>query len=369
MFSYLIFKCFFFDSLHLTTFCIEYKPTTIACVCIYVACLWAKYIIPETDEKNWYECIEPTCTRKQLEDLSSYFITILDSSPTRLKKKLTSGGAVVYKEGKVMQKNSSTTATNNNKTESSSSAATNEQSSSAKAISKNHLTGMLKPQSHESTPPPSSHRSSSHGDNRKHQEHGHNAKVDSNKVKDPKAYQKMQEQMRMEHKKKTLTPEQFEEYKRRKEREKQLYYQRKKLEVQQKDKTSNGASNISNKEQLQKLQGQKVNPQYKGSPAKRQKIENDARNHNSTNSKPISTDPSRKTNHDRLQSGFPTKHRPGLSSSGSESEPHGNKLNKNKQFSQSKTKASDNHHSTQPPATSRNSFNLPPPPPVATKYS
>jgi len=41
--------------------------------------------------------------------------------------------------------------------------------------------------------------------------------------------------------------------------------------VQQKDKTSNGASNISNKEQLQKLQGQKVNPQYKGSPAKRQK--------------------------------------------------------------------------------------------------
>ena len=102
-----------------------------------------------------------------------------------------------------MQKHSSTnTATNNNKTESLSSAATNEQSSSAKAISKNHLTGMLKPQSHESTPPPSSHRSSSYGDNRKHQEHAHNAKVDSNKVKDPKAYQKMQEQMRMEHKKK-----------------------------------------------------------------------------------------------------------------------------------------------------------------------
>lgn len=271
-----------------------------------------------------------------------------------------------------MQKHSSTNSfTNNKKTESSLVAPTSEQSSSSKAISKNHLTGMLKPQAHESTPPPSTHRTSSHGENRKHHEHANNSKVDSNKVKDPKAYQKMQEHLRMEHKRKTLTPEQFEEYKKRKEREKQLFYQRRKLEMHQKEKPSNVASNITNKEQSQNLQGQKLNnPQYKGSPAKRQKIESDARNHYNTESKPIASDLSRKTNHDRLQSGFPTKHRPGISSSGSESEPHGNKPNKNKQFSQSKSKVNDNHHSTKSPTPSRNSFNnLPPPPPVATKYS
>ena len=231
---------------------------------------------------------------------------------------------------------------------------------------------MLKPQSHESTPPPSSHRSS-HGENRKHQEHSNNPNI---KVKDPKAILKMQEQLRMEHKKKTLTPEQFEEYKRRKEREKQLYYQRKKLELQQKDKPSNGTPNpcISNKEQSQKLQGQKVNQQYKGSPAKRQKIENESRNHSNSDTKSITSDPSRKTNHDRLQTGFSTKHRPGLSSSGSDSEPHGNKLHKKpfSQLNQSKTKPNDNHHlpPPPPPSSSRNSYNnLPPPPPVATKYS
>ena len=52
--------------------------------------------IPETDGKNWYEYIDNTTTKKQLEDLSSMFIKILDSCPTRLKKRLTSG-AVVYK--------------------------------------------------------------------------------------------------------------------------------------------------------------------------------------------------------------------------------------------------------------------------------
>ena len=47
--------------------------------------------------KNWYEYIDNTTNKKQLEELSSHFIKILDSCPTRLKKKLTSGGPVICK--------------------------------------------------------------------------------------------------------------------------------------------------------------------------------------------------------------------------------------------------------------------------------
>jgi len=31
------------NSLHLTTFCLQYKPSLIAAVCVYIACKWAKY--------------------------------------------------------------------------------------------------------------------------------------------------------------------------------------------------------------------------------------------------------------------------------------------------------------------------------------
>ena len=232
---------------------------------------------------------------------------------------------------------------------------------------------MLKPQSHESTPPSSSHRNSHNENHRKQQEISICPKTDPNtKMKDPKALLKMQEQLRMEHKKKTLTPEQFEDYKRRKEREKQQYHQRKKIEAQQKLKPPNGSNPNLAKEQSQKIHGPKNNPQYKGSPAKRPKLETDVRNQTETKTTP---DPSRKTNHERLSASFSTKHRPGLSSSGSDSEPHGSKFHKNKLFQQPshvKSKvANDNHHLGQPPgSSSRNSYNnLPPPPPVATKYS
>ena len=31
------------ESLHLTTFCLQYKPSIVAAVCVHIACKWAKY--------------------------------------------------------------------------------------------------------------------------------------------------------------------------------------------------------------------------------------------------------------------------------------------------------------------------------------
>lgn len=72
-----------YTSLHLTTFCLQYKPTVIACVCIHLACKWSNWEIPvSTDGKHWWEYVDPTVTLelldgKQREEVLSYVKTIL----------------------------------------------------------------------------------------------------------------------------------------------------------------------------------------------------------------------------------------------------------------------------------------------------
>ncbi|XP_057294230.1 cyclin-T1-like [Hydractinia symbiolongicarpus] len=291
------------NSLHLTTFCIQYKPTLVACVCIYVSCLWANYVIPETGGKNWYEFIDHTCTKKQLEDLSSYFIKILDSCPTRLKKRLTSGGAVVYKEGKVVAKKDSSGSKTNSSSQDSTktqSLAVNKQHETSKPVStKNHLTGLLKPHSHEATPPPSSRAHSNHNNHHKKTHHhdlhkkgvAPSASVRTNdhrkvastsddkhqqRVKEGSNHpghhqQKTAEQLKIEQRKK-WTPEQWEEYKRRKEKEKMLHYQRKKASE------SNGKDVKTEKTDFkipQPRSHKNTNSLPGESPLKRQKLDGD----------------------------------------------------------------------------------------------
>jgi len=249
------------NSLHLTTFCIQYKPTVVACVCIYVSCLWANYNIPETAGRNWYEFIDNTANKKQLEELSSYFIKILDSCPTRLKKRLTSGGAVVYKEGKVIAKKETDTKTNGvNKHKPETSAEISKPNISS-IPAKSHLKGLLKPQSHEATPPPSrpssscsnhsidmnhtqvkkshdvSYNSKHRPEHKKHEIKTENKNINSNHKQishssreqighgsreQKPSHNKTAEQLKLEQRKK-WTPEQIEEYRKRKEREKMLH--------------------------------------------------------------------------------------------------------------------------------------------------
>ena len=44
------------NSLHLTTMCLRYPPTIVACVCIHLACKWSKYEIPISGEVMFAFC-------------------------------------------------------------------------------------------------------------------------------------------------------------------------------------------------------------------------------------------------------------------------------------------------------------------------
>ncbi|XP_034279965.2 cyclin-T2 isoform X1 [Pantherophis guttatus] len=75
------------NSLHLTTFCLQYKPTVIACVCIHLACKWSNWEIPvSTDGKHWWEYVDASVTLELLDELTHEFLQILEKTPSRLKR-------------------------------------------------------------------------------------------------------------------------------------------------------------------------------------------------------------------------------------------------------------------------------------------
>ncbi|XP_033367343.1 cyclin-T1 isoform X2 [Parus major] len=60
------------NSLHLTTFSLQYTPPVVACVCIHLACKWSNWEIPvSTDGKHWWEYVDGTVTLELLDGLSS----------------------------------------------------------------------------------------------------------------------------------------------------------------------------------------------------------------------------------------------------------------------------------------------------------
>nr|CAI5869250.1 unnamed protein product [Callosobruchus analis] len=77
------------NSLHLTTMCIQYKPTVVACFCILVACKWSNWEIPLSNEKKpWYSYVDPTVTADLLQQLTEEFLVIFEACPSRLKEKI-----------------------------------------------------------------------------------------------------------------------------------------------------------------------------------------------------------------------------------------------------------------------------------------
>lgn len=105
------------NSLHLTSMCLQYKPTVVACFCIYLACRWSRWEviigltiylgknyfklfsinfsytcqIPESTEgKHWFHYVDETVTMDLLKQLTEEFIAIYEKSPARLKSKLNS---------------------------------------------------------------------------------------------------------------------------------------------------------------------------------------------------------------------------------------------------------------------------------------
>ncbi|XP_031147742.1 cyclin-T2-like isoform X1 [Sander lucioperca] len=75
------------NSLHLTTFCLQYRPTVVACVCIHLACKWSNWEIPvSTDSKHWWEYVDRTVTLQLLDELTHEFLQILEKTPSKLKR-------------------------------------------------------------------------------------------------------------------------------------------------------------------------------------------------------------------------------------------------------------------------------------------
>ncbi|XP_059538691.1 cyclin-T1 isoform X2 [Myotis daubentonii] len=75
------------NSLHLTTFSLQYTPPVVACVCIHLACKWSNWEIPvSTDGKHWWEYVDATVTLELLDELTHEFLQILEKTPNRLKR-------------------------------------------------------------------------------------------------------------------------------------------------------------------------------------------------------------------------------------------------------------------------------------------
>ncbi|EHB16225.1 Cyclin-T1 [Heterocephalus glaber] len=75
------------NSLHLTTFSLQYTPPVVACVCIHLACKWSNWEIPvSTDGKHWWEYVDATVTLEFLDELTYEFLQILEKTSNRLKR-------------------------------------------------------------------------------------------------------------------------------------------------------------------------------------------------------------------------------------------------------------------------------------------
>jgi cyclin T len=75
------------NSLHLTTLCLRYQPSMVACVCIQLACIWSKYKIPDSEqEKSWFLYIDKNATITLIDKITQEFLYILEKSPNKIRK-------------------------------------------------------------------------------------------------------------------------------------------------------------------------------------------------------------------------------------------------------------------------------------------
>ncbi|XP_028850666.1 cyclin-T1-like [Denticeps clupeoides] len=101
------------NSLHLTTFCLQYSPPIVACVCIHLACKWSNWEIPvSTDSKHWWEYVDTTVTLELLDELTHEFLQILEKTPSRLKRirNWKAGGHAVKSKPKTQEEGDQTEA-------------------------------------------------------------------------------------------------------------------------------------------------------------------------------------------------------------------------------------------------------------------
>ncbi|XP_044162129.1 cyclin-T2-like [Bufo gargarizans] len=72
------------DHSFVTTFCLQYKPSVIACVCIHLAYKLSKQeVCLKSNDKPWWEGVDETVTAQLLEELTNNFVDVLQTTPYR----------------------------------------------------------------------------------------------------------------------------------------------------------------------------------------------------------------------------------------------------------------------------------------------
>lgn len=75
------------NTLHLSTMCLLYRPTVLACFCIHLASKWSNWkILKSNEERDWFYYVDKTVTTNLLNQITDEFLNIYDKSSSKLKQ-------------------------------------------------------------------------------------------------------------------------------------------------------------------------------------------------------------------------------------------------------------------------------------------
>lgn len=78
------------NSLHFTTMCLKYKPTTVACICLHMAFKSESLSIPRSAEgKDWWKYLDPNLTSETIDSITKEFVAIIDKTKKAFNKWVT----------------------------------------------------------------------------------------------------------------------------------------------------------------------------------------------------------------------------------------------------------------------------------------
>ncbi|KAA0202555.1 hypothetical protein HAZT_HAZT012003 [Hyalella azteca] len=76
------------SSLHLTTMCLQYRPTVVACLCIFYVCKENNYEIQRqtTEGMDWFYYVDKSVTISLLDSMCKEFHNVVDKCPDKVRK-------------------------------------------------------------------------------------------------------------------------------------------------------------------------------------------------------------------------------------------------------------------------------------------
>lgn len=67
------------NSLHFTTMCLKYKPTTVACICLHIAFKRFSLSIEQSKEgKDWWSYLDPNLKFETIDEVTKEFVAIIE---------------------------------------------------------------------------------------------------------------------------------------------------------------------------------------------------------------------------------------------------------------------------------------------------